>query len=243
MTVAALDVRAMPDETLLSLYRSDERAAAAALAEAARRDRTDRAAARRAALRAEWYDAAYQQYLAAEAITRGNLLSCEGLAAGVADPFSLWHGRTDLAERYGSEELVAFWEKSPRITITEYARRMAASGRLAREDMTAITEEAGRGDRVDADRRHAVDSDDTGAVRHGHGAGAGQPLRADRRAREAGAGPADGPVQRGGQVMGILEGARVAEHLAVGAARASQRLEQARQQPGAPWPSGSRRRL
>ena len=199
MTVAALDVRAMPDETLLSLYRSDERAAAAALAEAARRDRTDRAAARRAALRAEWYDAAYQQYLAAEAITRGNLLSCEGLAAGVADPFSLWHGRTDLAERYGSEELGAFWEKSPRITITEYARRMAASGRLAREDMTAITEEAGRGDRVDADRRHAVDSDDTGAVRHGHGAGAGQPLRADRRAREAGAGPADGTVQRGGR--------------------------------------------
>jgi len=32
--------------------------------------------------------------------------------------------------------------------------------------------------------------------------------------------------------MGVLEGARVAEHLAVGAARAAQRLEQARQQAG-----------
>ena len=134
MTVAALDLRAVPDEELLSLYRSDERAAAAALAEAARRDRTDRAAASRTALRAEWYDAAYQQFLAAEAQTRGKLLSRDGLAAGVADPFSLWSGRADLAERYGSDELLEFWAANPRITITEYARQMAASGRLARED-------------------------------------------------------------------------------------------------------------
>ena len=235
MTVAALDVRAMPDEALLSLYRSDERAAAAALAEAARRDRTDRAARKRGQLRAEWYDAAYQQFLMAEAVTRGNLLSREGLAAGIADPFSLWSGRADLAERYGSEELGAFWEKSPRITITEYARQMAASGRLAREDMTAITEEAGSGDRVDADRRPAVDADGAGAVRPGGGTGAGQPVRADRGTREAGAGTADGPVQRGGRVMGILEvgrgaveAGRIAEHMAVGTARAASRLEQAR---------------
>jgi hypothetical protein len=93
MTMLALDVRAMPDEDLLSLYRSDERAAAAALAEVARRDRTDRAAVSRAAIRAEWYDAAYAQYLQAEAVTRGNLLSRDGLAAQIADPFSLWHGR------------------------------------------------------------------------------------------------------------------------------------------------------
>ena len=144
MTVATLDVRAMPDEALLSLYRSDERAAAAALAEAARRDRTDRAAASRAALRAEWYDAAYQQFLMAEAVTRGNLLSREGLAAGIADPFSLWHGRADVAMKYASEELRDLWAVSPRITITDYERQRAAAARAARDDTDITTDEGHR---------------------------------------------------------------------------------------------------
>ena len=72
MTVVALDVRAMPDEELLSLYGSDERAAVAALAEAARRDRYRPCRGQaRAALRAEWRDAAYQQYLTAEDVYSG----------------------------------------------------------------------------------------------------------------------------------------------------------------------------
>lgn len=100
MTVTALDVRTMPDEALLSLYRSDERAAAAALAEAARRDRTDRAAASRAALRAEWCDAAYADYLAAEAACNGELVNRADVAAGVRDGFALWSGPRAIAEKY-----------------------------------------------------------------------------------------------------------------------------------------------
>ena len=123
MTAAALDLRGTPDEELLSLYRSDERAAAAALAEAARRDRTDRAAASRAALRAEWYDAAYQQFLMAEAVTPGQPALTRGPGRryrGPVQPVARPRGRRHEVRERGAAGL---WAVSPRITITEYARR------------------------------------------------------------------------------------------------------------------------
>ena len=226
MTAAALDLRGTSDEELLALYRSDEDAATAALAEAARRDRTDRAAAARAAIRAEWYDAAYAQFLQAEAVCRGNLLSREGLAAGIADPFSLWHGPAAVAMKYASEELRDLWMISPRITITEYERQRAMAQRGARED-TITTEGITDEQRdVDADRRPGLDADAGQRLRPGDGAGADESVRPDRGANEAGPGPATGPIQRGGQVMGILEGVRVAEHMAravAGSSDANQR--------------------
>ena len=78
ITPVALDLRAMTDGELLDLYRSDGTAAAAALAEAERRDHAshmEAAQAARDAILAEGYDAAYAQYLKASAYCRGSLLS------------------------------------------------------------------------------------------------------------------------------------------------------------------------
>ena len=180
MTVAVEGMRAMSDEELLAAFRSDEQAAEA-YAEAQRRDQAGKAARAREQIRAEWYDAAYAQYLAAESVCRGNLLSREGIASGIADPFSLWHGRADVAERNASEELNDFWRTSPRVTIGEYARRMAIARRAARED--TATREAGSDDREHVDRETAVGGDWAGNVRHEHSAGADEPVRADREPR------------------------------------------------------------
>jgi len=217
VTVALQDMRAMSDEELRELYAADE---PAALAEAARRDRADRAARSREQLRAEWYDAAYEQYLAADAECRGNLLSREGIAAGVTDEFSLWHGRADVAMRYASEELRDFWAASPRVTVGQYIAQRAAAMRAAREDVS--TEEAGSDE--------GLARDDTGSVRQGSEAAAVEPVRSGQP------GEPGGPVQRraGGRVrveeepMGIADGVRVAGHLAAGAARAEERLREAR---------------
>ena len=192
MTVAVEGMRAMSDEELLAAFRSDEQAAEA-YAEAQRRDQAGKAARAREQIRAEWYDAAYQQYLTAEQVCRGNLLSRDGIASGIAEPFSLWHGPAAVAMKYASEELRDFWAASPRLTIGEYARRMAIARRAARED--TATEEASNGDRMAANRRPAVDGHGAGTVQPGGEAGADESVRADRRAREAEAGPATGPVR------------------------------------------------
>ena len=93
--------------------------------EAGRRDRADRRARRNrerwAALRAEWFDWAWAQFLAAETACRGYLLNKDGRAAGI-DPWTLWSGRSSRAMRYASEELLEFWAHSPRITVTEYSK-------------------------------------------------------------------------------------------------------------------------
>ena len=46
-----------------------------------------------AAIRDEWEEAAYAQYLLADAECRGNLFSAAGKAARGADEFSLWSAR------------------------------------------------------------------------------------------------------------------------------------------------------
>ena len=184
MSVATVDMRDMSEDELLDLYRSGD---TAALAEAKRRDQAAKAARDREQIRAEWYDAAYEQYLAADAECRGNLISREGIAAGVNEAFSLWSGRTDVAERYASEELNDFWRVSPRVTITRYMEQRAAAMRAAREDTS--TREVERGNRVDADRRPEVDGNGTGSVRPVDGTRADEPVRPDRGARETVDGP------------------------------------------------------
>lgn len=86
------------------------------------RDHCAKQRAIRAAIREEWFLGAHADYLAADAETRGHLLSRDGIAAGV-DPLSLWSGRADRAYRYASEELRAFWARRPRIAVTEYTRQ------------------------------------------------------------------------------------------------------------------------
>ena len=219
MSVATQDIRAMSDEQLREAWAAGEDASA--LAEARRRDQADKAARLREQLRDEWLMAAHEQMLAAEAECCGNLLSREGLANGPDDPFSLWYGREEVARKYASWELNDFWDQHPRVTIGEYVRRARVANRLARED-TATGEVA---------HDEGLAANDTRSVRQDCEAAAAEPVRCGQ------SGEPDGPVQRraGGRVrvegepMGILhEGVRAAEHLAVGVARADERLRQAR---------------
>ena len=126
-----------------------------------RRRASDRARQRRRQDPAsrEWHDAAYAQYLAAEAATNGYLLSRAGLAKGV-DPWpALWTGPAALADHYASEELREFWQANRRITVTEY--RAALRGE----------EEAYR------DERDRLAHDDAGRIRHEREAGPGGDVR------------------------------------------------------------------
>jgi hypothetical protein len=126
-------------EQLADLFDSgDAGDQAAVIAEADRRDRADRARQRSreryAAASAEWRDAAHAQYLDAEATTRGYLLSRQGLAEGIEDPFVLWSGPAAWAMARASEELRNYWLNHPRLTVTEYGRQRVAARRAARDD-------------------------------------------------------------------------------------------------------------
>jgi len=192
VSVTVEDVRGMSDEQLRERWAAD--ADASVLAEARRRDQADRAARERAQVRAEWYDAAHEQFLAAEAQCCGNLLSRDGEAAGITNPFQLWAGRADVAAKYASEELNDFWRVSPRVTIGEYIRQMQAGNRLAREDMT---EEAGDDGSVDTYGRDGLDGDAARGLRHERGPGAVRGA-GDAGGAEAGA---DGAARAGGSAV------------------------------------------
>lgn len=129
------DLRTLSLEDLAGLYdRGGDDTRAAILAEATRRDRADRARDARRAVESAWYDAAFAQYLAAEQATNGYLLSRAGEAAGITDAFALWRGPERLAMRYGSEELLEFWRTTPRLTVGEYRRQLAAERRAERAE-------------------------------------------------------------------------------------------------------------
>lgn len=204
-------MRAMSDDELLALYLADEESARAALAEAARRDRLEQAARDRRRVQQEWMDLQHAQYLAADAATRGNLLSREGRKAGVSE-FALWTGPEALARRYASWELNEFWDANPRVTVTEYRRQLAAAARDARQqalfgdqaddftadDFTAeITE-------VITDGHDAEDLAGCAAVMAGHAAAPVRHLGAGPAAhavRSAGRSRDPGPVRHDGRVM------------------------------------------
>ena len=199
------ELRALPDDALCGAYRSaDDRAGRRILAEAARRDQADRHARLRAAVRAEWYDAMFAQYLAAEAECRGNLLSREGLREGIADPISLWTGPRDRAMKLASEELRDYWLIHPRMTVTEYLRQRSMGGRIARAEAREArfsTDHEG----VTTDERHLYRDHGTqrreGPELAGDDAG---PFRHVPAAREASQAGTCGTVQRGGRCAGHL---------------------------------------
>ncbi|GAB2858482.1 hypothetical protein GCM10022221_67480 [Actinocorallia aurea] len=88
-------------------------------------------------LYAEFVD---EQYVDAEAVTRGNLLSPEGRAAGI-DPRSLFSGPASRARLYASEELKRYWQDvHPRMTATEWRAMM-----LGREADIRAAENIGAG--------------------------------------------------------------------------------------------------
>jgi hypothetical protein len=213
VSVATQDMRGMSDEELRELFASDE--AASALAEAERRDQADQEVARlrartekarqaQRAIQDEWYEAAYEQYLAASRACRGSLLSREGMAHGPRDEFGLWSHRTADAMRWASDELREFWETWPRVSLQAYTRQRAAAIRAAKADKTAITEEAGNVDRVGTDRRAGLDADDARGLRRDGGSGAVRDT-GDTRVTEAGT---DGR-ERAGSVQPGRAGGRV----------------------------------
>lgn len=61
----------------------------------------------------------HRQFVAAEAATRGYLITAEARARGI-DPESLFSGPRARAERWASEELKRWWDEHGRMTFAEY---------------------------------------------------------------------------------------------------------------------------
>jgi len=150
-TATIEDVRSASLEELAGLWDGeDEEDRAAALAEAARRDRAERRQRARDAERAEWEIAAHAQYIDADRACNGNLLSRRGIAAGITER-DLWSGPAARAWTYASEELREYWEANPRVpTVTAWRAAHADDRRAERaeaqrerlEDATAAEPEA-----------------------------------------------------------------------------------------------------
>ena len=142
------DLRELTDEALAEVYGSgDEDTQAAVLREAARRDRksaqTERDKARWAAVNAAWQDWSNAQISAAEHECRGHLLNKAGKAAGV-NVWSLWSGPASRAMRYASEELREFWQKHPRLTVSDFRAQMRAAQQAERDEARQPRHQVGK---------------------------------------------------------------------------------------------------
>jgi hypothetical protein len=96
--------------------------------------------ARNNALREEWRQAAYAQYLAAEAVTNGYLVRA---GSPLTDAFRLWSGSERFAMAHASEELANFWLENPRVTVTAYLAQHANAQQVYRDDMDRAGMDAG----------------------------------------------------------------------------------------------------
>jgi hypothetical protein len=104
-------------------------AAGVGLAEA----RRERARQRRRAAEQEYRDEVYRQWLAAEAATKGYLLSRAGQRRGI-DERSLFTGPESRVLKYASAELIEWFQSHPRPTRVSWfgsaaARRAHLAGR------------------------------------------------------------------------------------------------------------------
>ena len=134
---ALAGLRKLSDGELAALYDADEDAKEAVLAECDRRDRQARVAPARdarARLHAEWYDAAYADYLAAEAACVGYFVRPE-YAAEITEPFRLWSaGNDEWAQSRATRELSDWWLDHPRLTFARWQKLRAEATRIAREE-------------------------------------------------------------------------------------------------------------
>ena len=181
----AAEFRALDDAALAGLIGSGLGDVARA---ELRRRASDRARERRRQdpVAREWRDAAHAQFLAAEAATNGFLVNAAGRARGI-DPWSLWSGPADRAERWASWELLEFWQGNPRITITEF-RRQDAAAREAYEHEREQQEHDRAADHRDAERPgELVAGHGARAVRHVTEADSERDVPGPGSARDAGA--------------------------------------------------------
>jgi hypothetical protein len=128
-------LRDLTDEQLLELSRESEAGMAAAMREAGRQDRNAafcrRMTAERDALRSDWHDAAFAQYLAASDVCRGHLVA---ESSAVTDDWQLWSGSEAWARKNATEELREFWDANPRLTVTQYAAQVTEGRRIQRDE-------------------------------------------------------------------------------------------------------------
>jgi hypothetical protein len=65
------------------------------------------------------------QYLAAVEATAGVLVNKDGRAKHI-DGYTLFSGPLSRAQKYASEELLEFWEKNPRRTLSQFEEQWVA---------------------------------------------------------------------------------------------------------------------
>ncbi|MCX4468958.1 phage portal protein [Micromonospora sp. NBC_01655] len=92
----------------------------------------------REALRKAYEEHTYLQYLDAELVTRGNLLSKAGRAKKI-DPAALFSGPMHVARKYASEELLRYWAQNPRMTFTEFQQNVSGRAHAGREAAMAAS--------------------------------------------------------------------------------------------------------
>ena len=227
MSVATQDIRAMSDEDLREAWAADEDASA--LAEARRRDALDKRLRASAAIRDEWEEAAYAAVPNWPTLNAGaNLLSARRAKLRCTDEFSLWrHSAADamrFAARSCSSSGTAHAAGDRTGSTCGSARRLCVphgkTQALRRQGMAIEWTPTGG---------HGLDRDDARRVRRGTAPRESVRARAvasrcRRRSR-----PATGPVRPAGRVrVGGPMVLRVAGHMAAGAARAEERLREAR---------------
>ncbi|MBA9003673.1 phage minor capsid protein [Thermomonospora cellulosilytica] len=73
--------------------------------------------------RQAYRDYVHQQWLDAEAATRGHMVTREGQARGI-DPRSLFTGPEARARRYATDDLKAWWDEHGRLTFEEFKAQL-----------------------------------------------------------------------------------------------------------------------
>lgn len=133
-TVTAPGLRTLTLEQLGDAWQAGAVTFDQARAECDRRDRSERARAGQRKRYAGWYDAAWQQYVHAEAYCSGNMLSPAGQAAGIKEAMRLWYGDEERALRYASRELREFWlANGGRMTPGQWEAQKRAGEQAERE--------------------------------------------------------------------------------------------------------------
>ena len=214
-------LRGMNLDELAALYGAgDDETRAAVLEECERQDRAARVAPAQDALRrlhAEWYDAAYADYLAAEAACVGYFVRPE-YAAEITEPFRLWSaGNDEWAQSRATRELLDWWIDHPRLTFARWQKMRRDAVRIAGEEAASLTETgswevpaawAAETTEVASDGHDSDRAEVDGPPQAGHGRGsAASAVRPERdgqqhAAAEAGRMRHAGPVQRGRVMTG-----------------------------------------
>ena len=109
-TLERVSLAAMTDDELSEAFAADMITLGQLETECDRRDKANKIRASSRERNGTWEAAAYANYLAADADTRGNLLSEAGRRTGREPWPMLWEGSEERARRYASEDLERFWD-------------------------------------------------------------------------------------------------------------------------------------